>query len=332
MGGKGRRRSRSRERPRDHSSGYGGWYNYNYNSGKGRWNGGYHQSHGTGKGYGKPSHATSMSHAAYLVHELQELERQQQQEAQATSLLQRFVGNFSQVSNRETQEPGCSTASQSPNVSRDPPSWLKGLLDGLASKFGAGDSPSQVGSMDTSGMPNASSRPGNAGSTAANNILSTTEPQELLQLRQELAALKEEKIRSEQQAEKDRLQSDIKALRDSISKLPVETSSAEKPDEEHTVLQWLSVDVEQWDLDKVLISSSQQKAWISGVRPSTSKGWTRSPVPISTWLSAEKLRLSDDDLNSALQKAGLQKATALTRDLHTLRLLVKVLSQQTESE
>ena len=153
-----------------------------------------------------------------------------------------------------------------------------------------------------------------------------------MQLRQELAALKEEKIRREQQAEKDRLQSDIKALRDSMSKLPVGTSSEEKPDEEHTVVQWLSVDVEQWDLDKVLISSSQQKAWISGVRPSTSKGWTRSPVPISTWLSAEKLRLSDDDLNSALQKAGLQKATALTRDLHTLRLLVKVLSQQMESE
>ena len=142
------------------------------------------------------------------------------------------------------------------------------------------------------------------------------ESQELLQLRQEPEALKEEKARREQKAEKERL-----SLRSSLCGSPC-------PSYHWNRLDWLPVDVEQRDLDAVLITTAQQKMWISGVRPAIAKGWTRTPVAVSAWLAAEKLRLSDEDLNAALEKAGLQKATDLSRDLLTLRLLVKVLSQQ----
>ena len=273
-----------------------------------------------------------MSRAAYLVHELQELGRQQQQEEQATSLLQRFVGSLGHAPSRETHEPSSSAytepGAQATRAAGDPPSWLKGLLDALASKFGATDTAPSSSSLKSSVANHAAQKIGSTPSSAGNSMPTAQESQELLQLRQELEALKEEKARREKQAEKERLQSEIKSLRESMPELPLEQASAEEPGESNTVLDWLPVDVEQWDLENVLITTAQQKMWISGVRPAIAKGWTRTPVAVSAWLAAEKLRLSDEDLNVALQKAGLQKATVLNRDLLTLRLLVKVLSPQ----
>ena len=98
MGGKGRRHSRRRERSHDNR--------WPYSKGKGRWFGGYQQQYGKGKddGCGQSGFTSPVSILASLVQELPELGRQQQQEAQATSLLQRFVGAFSPPSHTDPMQ------------------------------------------------------------------------------------------------------------------------------------------------------------------------------------------------------------------------------------
>ena len=68
------------------------------------------------------------------------------------------------------------------------------------------------------------------------------------------------------------------------------------------------------------------------MRPSSAEGYTRSACSVSNWLAAEKLRISDEDLNTALVEAGMRKASVLTRDLYILRLLVKVMQAQQKPE
>ena len=90
--------------------------------------------------------------------------------------------------------------------------------------------------------------------------------------------------------------------------------------------------MEKWNLQEVSVTTAQQKAWIAKVRPSSMKGWSRSPMLVSDWLTAERTRLSVVDLNIALEGAGMAKAnSALTRDLCTLKLLAKVVGDSARS-
>ena len=328
MGGKGRRHSRSRERSRDN-----GW---RYSKGKGRWSGGYQQQYGKGKGYGQSSFTSPVSRAASLVQELQELGRQQQQEAQATSLLQRFVGAFSPPSHTDPmQSPDYDwfqpQQKQSHSAQPNPPSWLSGLLEGIASKF--------AGNGEVT--PPSSSNTTQTGSQLSNNTGGLSADTEIEKLRQELQALKDEKRRQEQEAEKRQLQSEIEAIRaQGTFAAEAETSgdplTAKKPAATeavaNTVEDWCQVDVEKWNLQEVSVTTAQQKAWIAKVRPSSMKGWSRSPMLVSDWLTAERTRLSVVDLNIALEGAGMAKAnSALTRDLCTLKLLAKVVGDSASS-
>ena len=332
MGGKGRRHSRSRERSHDNR--------WQYSKGKGRWFGGYQQQYGKGKGkgdgYGQSGFTSPVSRAASLVQELQELGRQQQQEAQATSLLQRFVGAFSPPSHTDPMQPPDYDwlqphQKQSHSAQHNPPSWLGGLLEGLASKFAGNGEVTPPSSSNTTQTK--SQLPNNTGGLSAEN--------EIAKLRQELQALKDEKRRQEQEAEKRKLRSEIEAIRaqgtvaaegeagDSplTAKKPATTEAVA-----NTVEDWCQVDVEKWNLQEVSVTTAQQKAWIAKVRPSSMKGWSRSPVLVSDWLTAERTRLSVEDLNTALEDAGMAKANSnLTRDLCTLQLLAKVVGDSARS-
>ena len=267
------------------------------------------------------------------MQELQELGRQQQQEAQATSLLQRFVGAFNQPIHKDPVhppdpawlQPQHSQHQHSYNHTPEasPPSWLNGLLEGIASRFGTSSEATQPPDKQLSHLSN----------------LTTLQhdkqhEEDMARLRQELQTLKDQKRRQEQEAEKQKLLSEIEAMRggtpeDTLAADGKDSQEAKKPTSTETgtdsVADWLQVDVEKWALEDVFVTTAQQKMWIAKVRPSCMKGWSRSPMAVSTWLSGERDRLSEEDLNKALEHAGLAKASVLTRDLCTLKLLVKVI-------
>ena len=320
MGGKGRR-SRSRERWGQYSHGQHNWH-----GGKGQWrNEQYPQYNGKGKGYGKTSYSNPTTRAASLLQELHDISKQQQQEAQATSLLQRFAGVFGQPSHG-SQDAGNPAwpfnVAQASMPQGETPSWLKTLLDGLASKFSG--APTEAPSSRSTPVP-----------TGAPVVHEAKTHDDSKQHAEDMAKLRLE-LESLRRAEKERLMAEIDKMRGSADEakatLPTCTSPPAREGKQASILDWLDVDVEEWDLDEVVLTTAQQKAWIAKVRPSSAKGYTRSACSVSNWLAAEKLRISDEDLNTALVEAGMRKASVLTRDLYILRLLVKVMQAQQKPE
>ena len=200
------------------------------------------------------------------------------------------------------------------------PSWLKTLLDGLASKFSG--APTEAPSSRSTPVPTGAP----VVDEAKTHDDSKQHAEDMAKLRLELESLR--------RAEKERLMVEIDKMRGSADEakatLPTCTSPPAREGKQASILDWLDVDVEEWDLDAVVLTTAQQKAWIAKVN--SAKGYTHSACSVSNWLAAEKLRISDEDLNTALVEAGMRKASVLTRDLYILRLLVKVMQAQQKPE
>ena len=224
------------------------------------------------------------------MQELQELGRQHQQEAQATSLLQRFVGAFNQPIHKDPVHPP-EPAWLQPQHSQhqhcynhtpeaSPPSWLNGLLEGIASRFGTSSEATQPPDKQLC-------HPSNLTTLQHDK----QHEEDMARLRQELQTLKDQKRRQEQEAEKQKLLSEIEAMRggtpeDTLAADGKDSQEEKKPTSTETgtdsVADWLQVDVEKWALEDVFVTKAQQNMWIAKVRPSCMKGWSRSAKRTST--------------------------------------------------
>ncbi|CAE8621103.1 unnamed protein product [Polarella glacialis] len=377
MGGKGRRsRSRPRSQDRHRSKDY-----YPSNGGKGDSGGkrgpqNYrqpeyaadyearpHPRHSVGYQGPSPTQAGGTSRAAHLIHELQAINQQHLEEAQASSVLQRLAANIGFPDCSAYSSPAAPAVLSNPSsMPASPPTWLGGLIDGLVGKLGPGTN-----------LPSASSSvagdytPGPAPAPAP---LNDAVSQELVGLRQQVADMRREKEASERQ----RLQEEIASLRalatpvkNSVDPSAGGSSGNTSGDAElaaaleqieatrrdlaasrgppgppaptvtlaagtvmNSAQDALVADVATWEPSSISITLREQKLWISFTRPGARGGWSRAPLTLDAWMQKEKGCLDGPTLQTAFTKAGMGVATTITRDIMTLRLLSKLVREQPE--